>query len=183
MKMNTHQLTLSALMLALLMVCSQISIPMVPVPITLQTLAVLLIGMLLTPTQALIVTGTYLLLGTIGLPVFAGFKGGIDSILLPPYGFAISFIPASWFIANRMQKNQKTWQNYLKFGLIATGMIYLIGVPYMGIILNVVMNLNKSIVDILMLGFIPFLVGDAIKLAIACTLCERLEPRLKIHVA
>ena len=60
--MKTRDITLMAVMLALLIICSQISIPMWPVAITLQTFAVLLIGMLLKPQEALIVTTFYMIL-------------------------------------------------------------------------------------------------------------------------
>ncbi|MBS4456221.1 biotin transporter BioY [Tuanshanicoccus lijuaniae] len=175
--MKTKELTLTALLLALLIVCSQLSIPMWPVPITLQTLVVLLIGMLSTPKQAAIITISYLLLGIIGLPVFAGFKSGP---MLPTLGFSISFIPATLLMSIGLKSTSR--QNYktlFLYCLLASLLIYAIGVPYLGYFLNHVMNLGKSVSEILAIGLTPFLLGDLIKIIVAILIAQRVYPYLQ----
>lgn len=179
--MKTRDITLMAVMLALLIICSQISIPMWPVAITLQTFAVLLIGMLLTPKQAVIVTTFYMILGLVGLPIFSGFSGGIDSFLAPSFGFIISFIPASYVTSLLSQKQNSSLQQYIIAGVVATIVIYAIGVPYLGFVLNNVLNLEKSIVQIMQIGMTPFLIGDSIKLVLASLVAVRLTKIAKVN--
>lgn len=102
--MKAKDLTLTAILLALLIVLSQLSVPIGPIPITLQTLAVLFIGYFLSPRSTVIATFTYLVGGLVGLPIFSNFQGGLQSVLLPSFGFILSFIPAAFFQALYLRK-------------------------------------------------------------------------------
>lgn len=86
---------------ALLCVSSYIIIPLpiIPIPFTLQFLAVVLVALLLKPTHALIAQTLYTLLGIVGLPVFSGGKGGLGIIFSPTGGFIIGFIATSFLIS------------------------------------------------------------------------------------
>lgn len=177
--MKSHNiLPLMALLLAVLIVCSQLSIPVQPVPITLQTFAVLIIGMIVPPKAAFFITLTYTLMGFIGLPVFAGYKGGIQSILSPTFGFVLSFIIASTLIAFLLTKFRKNFLTYLVMGLLGTCTIYLVGLPYLGYILNHVMGVEKNVSEILQIGMLPFLFGDIIKVVLAAMIANTLEKHL-----
>ncbi|RFP39282.1 hypothetical protein DDJ69_32005, partial [Klebsiella oxytoca] len=79
--MKAKDITLVGLLVAILIVCSQIAIPIGPVPITLQTFAVMLIGMIVKPKHAFYTTLLYLIIGVFGLPVFAGGLGGLQAVL------------------------------------------------------------------------------------------------------
>lgn len=174
--MKTRDITLSALMIAVLAICSQLSIPIGPIPITLQTFAVLLIGMLLPSKHALMVTSAYLLLGLIGFPVFANGSGGIQSFLSPAFGFAIGFIPAATVMARFLEKKKSiTMTDYFLASLLATVILYAIGLSYMSIILNVVLATQMSLTQIFMAGMIPFLPGDILKAILSVILAHRLR--------
>ncbi|MGX7076625.1 biotin transporter BioY [Globicatella sanguinis] len=179
--MKTRDITLMAVMLALLIICSQITVPMWPVPITLQTFAVLLIGMLLNPKQALIVTSFYMILGLVGVPVFSGFSGGFNSFLSPSFGFVISFIPASFVTSLLSRKSNSSLKQFIIAGIVATIVIYAIGVPYLGFILNQVLNLSKSVAQIMQIGMTPFLIGDSIKLVFASLVAVRLTKIVRLN--
>lgn len=178
--MKAKDITLVALMVALLAICSQLSIPIQPVPITLQTLAVLMIGFLLTPRNAFLAGAIYMILGLIGLPVFAGFSGGYQSFISPAFGFIISFMFAAglgaWYL-----KGKTGLTHYIVAGLIMTAVTYLIGIPYMGMVLNGFNGASMSFYQILMAGLIPFIPGDLIKFALAVVLAKQLRPRLVDH--
>lgn len=177
--MKTKDITLVALMVALLAICSQLSIPIQPVPITLQTLAVLMIGFLLTPRNAFLAGAVYLLAGIIGLPVFAGFSGGYQSVMSPAFGFIISFgIAAAVGAYYLNQSDGRSLKQMIIASLIMTVVIYAIGLPYMAVILNGVMGAGMTFNQILMAGIIPFIPGDLIKLAFAVVLAKQLRPRL-----
>ena len=95
-------LTHIALLAAILVVCSQITIPFPgSVPITLQTFAIALIAYIMGSYKGALTLIIYLGLGAIGLPVFAGFKGGFDTLIGPTGGYLIGFLPMivliGWF--------------------------------------------------------------------------------------
>ena len=89
---NTRSLTYIAIGAALIAVLSQISIPLGPVPFTLQTMALALLPAVLDGATACAAVGVYLLLGALGLPVFSGFGSGIASIVGPTGGFLWGFL-------------------------------------------------------------------------------------------
>ena len=89
---RTRSLTYIAIGAALIAVLSQISIPLGPVPFTLQTLAIGLLATLYKPKEATLSVVLYLLLGAIGLPVFAGGSGGFQALFGATGGFLWAFI-------------------------------------------------------------------------------------------
>jgi len=176
--MSTKKLVYVSLFASLTAIGSFISIPLGPVPITLQTLFVLLSGFVLGPKLAFISQGVYILLGLIGLPIFAGMTGGPQSILKPSFGFVLSFLLAS-FLVGYLTKDKKNFKNYLIAGTIGTIIMYIIGIPYMAFILNNVLNSNLSFDRILQIGLIMFIPGDILKLLVASSLGYKLI-KLKI---
>jgi biotin transport system substrate-specific component len=76
-----------------------ITVPFGPVPFTLQTLILLLAILVLTPGESLVAVGGYLLIGTLGLPVGAGFRGGIAWLLGPTGGFLMGYLVATAIVA------------------------------------------------------------------------------------
>ncbi len=177
--MKTKDMTLIAIMIGILIICSQLALPIGPVPITLQTLAVFVIGYLLTPKNAVMATLLYLVLGLIGFPIFSNFTGGLQAFLLPSFGFALAFIPATYLQAKYLNKHSRfNVRNLAIAGLINTVVTYGIGLTYMTFILNIYLESQLSFMGILFAGFIPFIPGDIIKLTLAITLAKRLYPIL-----
>src|ERR687883_1886220 len=91
--LNIAMMTRTALMAAVTAVAAQIAIPLPfsPVPFTLQVLAVILSGLLLGPRYGALAQAVYVLVGTVGVPVFAGFSGGLGVILGPTGGYLVSY--------------------------------------------------------------------------------------------
>lgn len=181
--MQSKDMTYSAIMLAILIICSQIALPIGPVPITLQTLAVLMIGYILPPKTTLFVTILYAFGGLLGLPFFSGFSGGFQSVLLPSFGFVLSFILAA-FIQSKYLATVDNLQpkHYIVAGFLNIMITYLIGLPYMAFILNSYMGNHMGMQAILLAGFIPFLPGDFLKLAVSVTMAKRIRPMLKYRM-
>ena len=92
MKTTTREITLISLFSALTAIGAFISIPLGPVPITLQTLFVLLAGFLLSPRSAALSQIVYIGIGLAGVPIFSGFTGGLQAILKPSFGFLVGFV-------------------------------------------------------------------------------------------
>ncbi|MCD8199580.1 MAG: biotin transporter BioY [Coriobacteriaceae bacterium] len=89
---RTRTIVLCALCDALLIVSCFFTVPLGPVPFTLQTLVVLLIALILTPRQAVVTVAIYLLLGAVGLPFFSSMTGGLGHLLGPTGGFLFSYL-------------------------------------------------------------------------------------------
>ena len=150
---------------ALTAVAAQIAIPMWPVPITGQTFAVLLVGAVLGASRGALSMITYFSLGAAGLPVFTGAVAGIT--FGTTFGYLVGFIAAAavvgWF-------SQLNWHRRIS-GVIASftignAVIYLFGLPWLAFALSN-LSLASDISAVLMAGLVPFLVGDAIKMALA----------------
>ncbi len=90
-RINTRDLVITGMFTAVICVLSQISIPTQPIPFTLGLLSIFLTGALLTPRYALLSVLSYLLLGAFGLPVFAGFKGGVGGLLGMTGGYLMAY--------------------------------------------------------------------------------------------
>jgi biotin transport system substrate-specific component len=150
---------------ALTAVAAQIAIPMWPVPITGQTFAVLLVGAVLGASRGALSMITYFSLGAAGLPVFTGAVAGIT--FGTTFGYLVGFIAAAavvgWF-------SQLNWHRRIS-GVIASftignAVIYLFGLPWLAFALSN-LSLASEISAVFMAGLVPFLVGDAIKIALA----------------
>ena len=89
-------LVLCSLMIALIVISARLSLAIGPIPVTMQTLAVILTGLLLGPKKGWLAPTLYLLMGLTGLPVFSG-GGGVGYLIKPTFGFLLGFIPAAYF--------------------------------------------------------------------------------------
>ncbi len=173
---NQLQMTAYAsLLAALTAVGAYIAIPIGPVPIVLQNLFVYLMGLLLGLRWGLAGIGAYLLAGAVGLPVFAGGKGGLGHLIGPTGGYLIGFVPAVAIIGFITEKTK----GKLFFGclalLLATAIVYFCGVSWLSVVTN--MTLAKAF----MVGMVPFLPGDLVKIIAALVIAWKLRPILQIN--
>ena len=150
---------------------AQVEIPLWPVPITGQTLGVIVVGAALGAWRGAAALTTYMLVGLAGLPVFAGFTGTVAAIGKPSFGFVIGFI-FSAFVAGWFAERAWDRRPALAFlGFAAASVVpFLFGIPYMAFILNVVMGLDYSFGELLAVGLLPFILGGLIKAALAAAI-------------
>lgn len=174
MTYSIRQMAFISIFTALTAVGAFISIPVGPVPITLQTLFVLLSGILLGPKLAVISQLLYILLGLIGIPIFAGFIGGLQSILRPSFGFLIGFIAAAYIVGKFLSLGTRQSKRIAIAALIGTIVIYLIGLPYMYLILNHIMNMQLSFYEVFKMGALLFIPGDIFKLIVVVFIAPKL---------
>lgn len=143
---------------------ARISIPFYPVPMTLQTLAVLMLGVLLGPRLAALTVAAYLAQGAVGLPVFAGTpeKGiGLAYIAGPTGGFLVGFLLAAFLVGMLARRGWDRKPAMIALAmLLGTLAIYVSGLLWLG----AVVGWDKPILE---WGLYPFLAGDALKLALA----------------
>ena len=143
----------------LLAISAQFSfnLPFSPVPVTGQTLAVLLIGSLLGKNRGAAAVGLYLLQGAAGLPVFAGGKSGFITLVGPTGGYLIGFIAAAYIVGILAELRYNKSLIYTGFSmLIGSLVIYIFGLFWL------VQFVGES--SALQLGLFPFLVGDFLKI-------------------
>ena len=146
-------------------VSAQIAIPMWPVPITGQTFAVLLVGAVLGASRGALSMITYFSLGAAGLPVFTGAVAGIT--FGTTFGYLVGFIAAAAVVGWLSQLNwHKRVTGVLASFLIGNAVIYLFGLPWLAFALSN-LNVASDFSSVMMAGLVPFLIGDAIKMALA----------------
>lgn len=157
-----------------------ISIPAGPVMITLQAFIVILAGILLGAKIGALSQIIYILLGLIGLPVFSGFTGGLQSFFKPSFGFLIGFIFAAYAVGKFLYtKDNFSFKYVFLSSLLGSAIIYIFGLPYMYFILNVIMNLDLSLIAVIKMGCLIFLPGDLVKSILAALLGYKLIPKIK----
>lgn len=156
---------------AFVSVLAQVSIPLQPVPITGQTLAVIVVGAALGARRGAAALTMYMLLGLAGLPIFANFTGSVAALALPSFGFIVGFIPAA-FVAGWFAERKWDRRPILAFiGFVLASIIpFVVGVPYMAFILNTVLGASLSFGGILAAGVTPFIFGGLVKAAVAAAL-------------
>ncbi|GBF06874.1 BioY protein [Deinococcus aerius] len=151
---------------ALVALVAQVEIPLKPVPVTLQTLAVLLVGAALGWKRGAASLTTYLLAGAAGLPVFAGGSAGLAKFAGPTGGYLLSYVFAAaavgWLV-QRYALDRKPVGAALAM-LVASVVIYAFGLTWLGM----VTGLKGQV--LLNAGLTPFLLGDSLKIALAALL-------------
>lgn len=152
-----------------------IPLPFSPVPVTGQTLAIMLAGLILGPVQAFLSVLIFILLGIAGVPVFSGGRAGIGVLVGPSGGYIIGFLVGAVIISLLSKKANNVWTlgaSAIFGGII---MVYLLGVPWLSYITG--MGATEAIVA----GALPFIPGDVFKVVVATILAKRIKPHLKIR--
>lgn len=178
--MKLRNLILTALFAALTAIGAFIRIPFAFSSITLQFFFTAMAGVLLGARWGAASQAVYVLLGLVGLPIFTQ-GGGFSYVLQPTFGFLVGLIPAAWLIGYMSRKKSGFWWPCLSC-LAGLGVLYLIGMPYMAVILNVYLAKGMSLRSLLMAGMLPFLPGDMVKIAVTALLCGRLRPVLSRYL-
>ncbi|MBP5294553.1 MAG: biotin transporter BioY [Lachnospiraceae bacterium] len=157
-------LAFTALFAALTAVGAFIRIPTPWLAFTMQLLFVLMAGLLLGPLYGALSQLVYLLLGLIGLPIFT-FGGCFSGIFQPSFGFLLGFIPAA-AVTGAIARNSRNILRAFLACLAGLLMTYLVGIPYMWLILNYYIKASYSFGALLMAYMLPYLPFDALKIAI-----------------
>ena len=173
-KFNVNRIAKDALLLALLVICAWVSIPVGASPITLQVFGVILIILLAPQVDSIIIVLAYVLMGSFGLPVFNGGTSGFTSIT---YGFIVGFLAASiiiylYTIIFLRKRKQRLYDIIIKC-VIFEIVIYIFGLSWFAVLSDA-----KSFFG-WFVYFLPYLVIDAIKCVVAVLIYTRLIPILK----
>lgn len=171
-KNKLQKMVVTGVMAALLIVLSQISIPLpTGIPVTLQTLAVALCGYVLGPVLGTLSVGVYLALGAVGLPVFAGFSGGLGSFVGMTGGYLWAFLPMAFLCGLGARRGGKAWA--LLLGALGLAVCHLCGAFQFA----AVMSLSPW--QAFLTASAPYLIKDALSLVLAYGAAEALLYALK----
>jgi len=165
-----------ALFTALIIIGGYISIPIPigPIPIALADFFVMLAGLFLGFKYAMVSLILYLALGMLGLPVFAGGTAGLPILMGPTGGFLIGYFFLAASIGLITQKKQPSIATHLIALIVGNILLYAIGVPWLKF------QTGMSWAVAIATGLTPFLVGAAIKIAVAIALGRTLLPHFKL---
>ncbi len=162
---RSHLISLTAAFVALIAVGGWVSLPIPPVPVTLQTFFVLLAAVVM-GRSAVLPVFVYLLLGTLNMPVFHNGLAGIGVLMGPTGGYLIGFIPAV-LVAGLAYEQKNRIIN--AGGIVAaTLIIYLFGIAWMSY------STGMALAQAVLLGLVPFIVGDLLKGIAAFIIGERI---------
>lgn len=175
-KNRIADMVLVALFAVLIAICSWVSVPG-PVPFTMQTFGVFLALSCLGGRRGTLSVLVYLLLGLIGVPVFAGFSGGIGSLIGSTGGYLLGFLLSALLVwALEKMTGRCLWAQVLAMTL-AMLVCYAFGtVWYMAVYLRTTGAIG--VWSVLGACVVPFLIPDAVKIALAMLLGRRLKPLL-----
>ena len=174
--MRTQALARAALAAALMAVCSWISLP-TAVPFTLQTFALFLTLGVLGGRLGALAVGVYLLLGAVGLPVFAGFSGGLGALLGATGGYLLGFLLTALTVWGAERLWGRSAPVFLASCLAGLGLCYLFGTVWFA---AVYASSSGPVGLAAVLGWCvaPFVLPDLAKLALALALRRRLSAAL-----
>lgn len=157
-----------------------IPLPWTPVPITAQTFAVLIAGIVLGRHWGGLSQIIYVLVGLIGVPWFAGMTGGYEMVFGATGGYLIGFIMAALFLGHFADKYIKARKFTPMFGLMMFAsfiLIYVPGLTVLGLFLAQSTGKFPGIFELMVMGLIPFIVGDFIKIAGASIFTKAVMPK------
>jgi len=175
MRENKHRtmprdITLSAVFAVLTSIGAWISIPITPVPVTLQVFFVLLSGAILGSRRGALSQITYLMLGSIGFPIFAGLASGPGVVVGPTGGYLFGFILGAYLTGRIVEVKQTRRLSWMILSTLSGLLpIYLLGSIWLSV------WLNGSLTTVLSIGVLPFLPVDALKACLAALIAHRLR--------
>ena len=179
--------TATKVLMSLLMACltgimAQIIIPLpwTPVPVTAQTFAVLCSGLFLGKKYGCLSQILYIVLGVAFIPWFGGMTGGLDVLLGSTGGFLIGFVIASYFIGLITEKYADA-RNFKKMaaviGIANFALIYIPGLAGLALWFYLTQGTALGIVDLLMMGLVPFIAGDIVKILGVASVSKAFLPK------
>ena len=179
---TTTKILMSLIMACITGIMAQIIIPLPwpPVPITAQTFAVLCSGLFLGKKYGALSQIFYIVLGIAFIPWFGGMTGGIDTFLGSTCGFFIGFVIASYFVGLITEKYSKA-RNFTRMavtiGIANFALIYIPGLIGLALWFNLTQGNAIGIADLLLMGLIPFIAGDIVKILGAAGISKVFLPK------
>ena len=174
--MKTRTMILCALFAALTAVGAFFKIPFALAAISLQFLFTAMAGVLLGAGYGALSQAVYVLIGLVGVPIFA-LGGGFSYIFQPTFGFLLGLIPTAAVIGALTRRNASPVRVALAC-VAGLAVLYAVGVPYMALIANGYLGKGLSAWQILCKGMLIYLPGDLLKITVGSLLCIAVTRRM-----
>lgn len=164
---------------ALVAVLAQVAIPLWPVPVTGQTLAVLIVGASLGAVRGAASLGLYAMLGLAGLPIFApqddgSHLTGLAALMAPSFGFIVGFVASAAVVGWAAERRwDRGWVKPIITFIGGSLVVFAFGLPWLAVALGQ-LGLPNDPQSVLVAGFYPFIIGGLIKAGIAAALLPAL---------
>ena len=173
---TTFTLVTIALFTALIAVGAFIKIPIPLIPFTLQTFFVTLAGMMLGKKGGAVSAFLYMALGLIGLPIFTQ-GGGFSYVFKPTFGYIIGFIFGAFVTGLIVEKSKsRSYKVFLGAAFAGLFVLYIFGVTYFYIIMNLYLKTPTSVGYVLLYGFLVTIPGDTVMTFLGALIAKRLMP-------
>lgn len=180
MKERSKDMALVSLFTALLAIGAFLRIQVFMIPFSFQPFFVLLTGLLLGARRAGSTVGLYLLLGLLGLPIFAG-GGGMGYVLQPSFGYLLGFFFAACLVGHLAGPGKnRSFKARLAANLLGIFVIYLLGVTQLYLIKNFLVHEPLALGKALVYGVLIFLPSDLCHIFLTASLAGRLKEALDI---
>ena len=165
-KIKTKDLTLTAVMAAIICIAGPLTVAVGPIPLSLATFAIYLAGAVLGPKRGTAAVALYLLIGMIGVPVFSGFTGGFQKLAGVTGGYLIGYLPCAFLSGFGAEKAEQAGKKRIlpMMMVLGTAVLYTVGTAWFMI------QTGNGFGAALGLCVLPFLPGDAAKIAAAAVL-------------
>ncbi len=170
---HIKSLTLRAILAAVICVIAPLSIPVGAIPVTAATLIIYIVCACMDMSFSVPAVLLYIFLGAFGLPVFSGFSGGFQILSGATGGFIIGYIPCAAVISLMCSRYPRKKFIYPLSMAIGTVTCYLFGILWFIYISRTSVSSAGGAV------ILPFIVGDIIKIAVACTVSIPLKNKLR----
>ena len=174
MKLSVREMTLIAISIALITVCSWISVPLT-IPVTLQTFAVCLVTALLGLKMGLWSLAGYILLGAIGIPVFSGFRGGVGVLLGVTGGYIVGFFFTALTVGFAVKRFGRSFPVLVFSMVLGILLCYAFGTAWFMVVYARGGN-AVTLGGALSMCVVPYLIPDGIKIVLTAVLVRRLWP-------
>lgn len=171
--MKTKSMVICAVFSAILCIFCVLTVPIGAVPVSLATFAVMLTAIILGPKKSSISVIIYILLGSVGLPVFSGFRGGFQVLVGPTGGYIWSYIFMALLIGGVTEKCVNSKPIALVGCIFGTVICYIFGT------VQFVLVQNTSFISALSVCVLPFIPFDIIKAVLAVFIGAAVKSRLR----
>ena len=174
--MKTRTMNLCALFAALTAVGAIFKIHFPMAAISMQILFTAMAGVLLGAGYGALSQAVYVLIGLVGVPIFA-LGGGFSYIFQPTFGFLLGRIPCAFVIGKLAKRPLTFWRTALSM-LAGLAVLYAIGVPYMALIANGYLGKGLTFWQVFRSGMLFYLPGDLLKITVGSLLCVAVTRRM-----
>ena len=175
-RISIREIAYTALGVALLIICSWLSVPLT-VPFTMQTFAVCLVAALFGLKIGMLAVAVYLLLGIAGVPVFAGFEGGLGYLLGATGGYLVGFLLTALVVRIAADKRGRGKKVLISAMVIGVLLCYALGTAWFVLVYTRTSG-PVGVATALVWCVLPYVIPDIVKIVMAALLTNRLHPLL-----